>query len=324
MPTVMLSHALYEDGMRLLREQAKVIIADNSDMDAVLTQLQKADGLILRVGKIDRGIMEKCPNLKVISRPGVGVDTVDMQAATELGIPVVIAPGTNARSVAEHAVALTYTLTKNISESLSETAGGNFGIRNKYAAIELENHTLGIIGFGNIGHLTAALFAANGMKIHTYDPYVPMEEAERCGYVPHDTLEDCLGACDVVSLHVPLTPQTRGMFGKEQLSSMKTGAFLINCARGEVVDEQALYDSLISGKLAGAAADVMQAEPMDPASLLFTCKNFIATPHMAALTRESAARTSRLTAEGTLAVLRGEHWEHVANPQVYNHPRWLK
>ncbi len=322
MPTIMLSHALYDDGMQLLREHADVIVADTSDFWKVLTDLQKCDGLIIRVGKIDRELMERCPKLRVISRPGVGVDNVDMKAATELGIPVVIAPGTNARSVAEHAIALTYTITKNVVESCAQTAKGNFGIRNQYRAIELEHHKVGVIGFGNIGRITAGLFSRNDMEVHVFDPYINQETVEKCGYVYHGQLEECLSACSVVSLHMPSTPETRGMFGKKQFDAMQDGCFFVNCARGDIVNEDALYEALNNGKVAGAAVDVLESEPMDPASQLFTCKNFIATPHMAALTRESSARTSSLTAQGTLAVLRGEKWDKVANPEVYHHTRW--
>lgn len=324
MPTVMLSHALYRDGMQLLEQNADVIVANTSHFEEVLSDLQRCDGLIIRVGRIGRDLMEKCPNLKVISRPGVGVDNVDVSAATELGIPVVIAPGTNARSVAEHAVALAYAITKNVSESFSETAKGDFNIRNKYMAVEWENRKAGVIGFGNIGRIAARLFSRNDLEVHVYDPYVKRPDVEKLGYVYHDELEDCLSACSLFSLHMPSTASTRGMFGKKQFDAMPDGSFLINCARGDIVDEDAFYEALKSGKLAGGAVDVLKSEPMDPAGKLFTCPNFIATPHMAALTQESSARTSLLTARGTLAVLNGERWDKVANPNVYCHPRWNK
>ena len=324
MPTVMVSHPLYRDGMQLLEQNADVIVAGTSKFEEVFSDLRRCDGLIIRVGQIGRELMEKCPNLKVISRPGVGVDNVDIEAATELGIPVVVAPGTNARSVAEHAVARTSALTKNAPASFSETAKGNFDIRNKYMAVEWEKRRVGIIGFGNIGRIAARLFSRNDLEVHVYDPYVKRLDAERLGYAYHDKLEDCLSACSLFSLHMPSTPSTRGMFGKKQFDAMPDGSFLINCARGDIVDEDAFDEALKSGKLAGGAADVLESEPMDPAGKLFTCHNFIATPHMAALTQESSARTSLLTARGTLAVLNGEKWDKVANPGVYRHPRWNK
>ncbi|AOT72078.1 hydroxyacid dehydrogenase [Geosporobacter ferrireducens] len=324
MATVLLSHELYKDGMEILKKGIDIIIANNSNMRAIIEDLKKADGLILRVGRIDREIMEECPNLKVISRPGVGVDTVDVDAATALGIPVVIAPGANLRSVAEHAIALMYTITKNVVESHEETKNGNFPIRNKYMAIELAEHKMGIIGFGNIGKETAKLCSMNGMEVYIYDPFVKKETAEALGYTYIQNLHDILAICDVISLHMPSTPETKKMFGNKEFHAMKEGIFIVNCARGDIVDEDALYEALANGKVAGAAVDVMEAEPMDPNNKLFTLKNFIATPHMAALTKESASRTSQLTVEGTLAVIRGEKWPHVANKEVYDHPRWNK
>lgn len=321
--TVLMSHALYETAMDVLEKNVSVTVANNSDMNAILKDLQKADGLILRVGRVTREIMEQCPNLKVISRPGVGVDSVDVKAATELGIPIVIAPGTNKRSVAEHAVGMAYAITKNIVESHQETAAGNFGIRNKYMAIELENHHVGIVGFGSIGKETAKIFANNEMVVHVYDPFVPQDVVEKeYQYVYHADLSDLLGACDVISLHMPSLPETRGMFNAERFAQMKDGIFVVNCARGDIIDEDAFYAALQSGKVAGAAVDVLCSEPMDTASKLFSLPNFIATPHMAALTQESADRTAGLTVEGTLAVLRGEKWPKVANPEVYQHQRW--
>lgn len=322
MPKIMLSHALYKDGMELLQKNSETVVANTGNFEEVLPQLQQCDGLIIRVGKIGKDLIEKCPNLKVISRPGVGVDNVDLKAATGHGIPVVIAPGTNARSVAEHAVALTYAITKNVLESHEQTTAGNFNVRNLYRAIELEHQKIGIIGFGNIGRIAARIFAGNDMDVHVYDPFVKREIAEQSGYVYHESLEECLAACRIFSLHMPSTPQTRGMIGRDQFKVMQDGSFLVNCARGDIVDEDALFDALQSGKVAGAAADVLASEPMDPKSRLFTCPHFIATPHMAALTKESSSRTSLLTAMGTLAVLKGEKWDKVANPEVYSNPRW--
>ena len=323
MSVVLLSHRLYEDGMAVLEKGARSIVADSSDLRSNLDLVKQADGIVLRVGRIGRDLMEACPKLRVISRPGVGVDTVDVAAATELGIPVVVAPGTNLRSVAEHAVALIYAITKNVCESHEKTARGEFGIRNKYAAIELMGKRVGIAGFGNIGKETARICKNNEMEVSVYDPFIPAEVMEKLGYTHEPELSGLLKTCDVFSLHMPATEETRNMFGAPQFAVMKPGAFLVNCARGEIVDEAALFDALSSGRLAGAAVDVMADEPMQKGNTLFSLPNFIATPHMAALSKESASRTSKLTAEGTLAVLRGERWPHVANPQVYQHPRWL-
>ena len=324
MSVVLLSHRLYEDGMQALEREATTVVANSSDLRNNLDQVMEADAIVLRVGRIERELMASCPKLRVISRPGVGVDTVDVAAATEQGIPVVVAPGTNLRSVAEHALALIYTITKNVLESHLKTAAGDFGIRNKYAAIELAGKRLGIVGFGHIGKETARICKNNDMEVSVFDPFVLPAVAEQLGYQYEADLNRILATCDILSLHMPATNETKNMFGAAQFAAMKPGAFLINCARGEIVDEEALYAALSSGHLGGAAVDVMADEPMKPDNKLFSLPNFVATPHMAALTRESASRTSQLTAEGTLAVLRGERWPHVANPAAYQHPRWQK
>ena len=324
MSVVLLSHRLYEDGMQVLDQEATTVIANSSDLRNNLEQVREADGIVLRVGRIERELMASCPKLRVISRPGVGVDTVDVTAATELGIPVVVAPGTNLRSVAEHAVALIYTITKNVLESHLKTAAGDFGIRNKYAAVELAGKRIGIVGFGHIGKETARICKNNDMEVSVFDPFISPSVAEQLGYQYEVDLNRLLATCDVLSLHMPATNETKNMFGAPQFAAMKPGAFLVNCARGEIIDEDALYAALSSGHLASVAVDVMADEPMKPDNKLFSLPNFVATPHMAALTKESASRTSKLTAEGTLAVLRGERWPHVANPAAYEHPRWQK
>lgn len=324
MSVIMLSHALHPEGMDLLacQQDIKVMVANQGDLSLVLDDFRKADGFILRIGRITREMIEGAPNLKVITRPGVGVDAIDVEAATEQGIPVVITPGANVRSVAEHTLTMLFALSKNLVESHEQTKAGNFGIRNKYAAFELEGKTLGVLGFGNIGRETARLGFLMGLQILVYDPYVKPEAVEPLGYKLYTRLEDLLPQCDAVTLHMPSTPQTRNTINADTLAIMKPGALLINCARGDLVEEDALYRCLLSGHLAGAAADMMVEEPMNPQNPLFTLPNFIVSPHMAALTRESASRSGVMAAEGTLAVIRGQRWPYVCNPKAYKHPKW--
>lgn len=324
MSKIFISHEIAESGMTLLREQSDVeVIVMNTDKIDEFNGIEEADGIILRIGKISRELMDKCPNLKVISRPGVGVDTIDVDAATEKGIPVVTAaPGANARSVAEHTLALTYAVAKNLIESYLETKAGNFFIRNKYAAVELIGRTVGIVGFGNVGKQTAMLFHANGLNISVYDPYASRESVEEKGFTYYTDLFDMLPTCDIVSLHIPATPETRKIISTEALKKMKAGSFLINNARGDLVDEDALYEALTAGNLAGAAVDLMEKEPVDTNSKLLSLSNFIVTPHMAALTRECSSKLAVMAAEGTLAVIRGEKWPVVFNKEVYMHEKW--
>ncbi len=322
MSKILLTHAIYENGMGILRKNDEVVVLDKTMNHDTLEDLKQADGLILRIGKVDRQMIEACPNLKVIARPGVGVDTIDVKAATENGIPVVVAPGANVQSVAEQTLMMALLLAKNFSESFEETKKGNFSIRNKYASVEILGKTIGVIGFGVIGRAVAKICKSVGMEVCIYDPFVTEADVSEFGYGWSGDLHEVLGKADFITLHVPSTPQTRNLLGKKELEAMKKGAFLVNCARGDLVDEDALYEVLKSGHLGGAAEDMMVEEPMNPDHKLFELKNFIVSPHMAALTKESGYRTGEMTAEGVLAVLRGEKYPNVVNKEVYDHPRW--
>jgi D-3-phosphoglycerate dehydrogenase len=322
MHKVLLSHKLYPDGMAALAGKVETVITNNGNSDEIIAALAEADGFILRIGKIDGKAMRQCPRLRVIARPGVGVDNVDVATATELGIPVVIAPRANSRSVAEHAIGLIFATAKNIVDSDVETRKGNWNVREKYAAVELLGRTVGVVGFGNIGRETAKLAAACGMRVGVYDPFVTKADVEAAGHRHYGDVLDLLRESDVVTLHMPSTPETRRLIRRETLAMMKPTAFIINCARGDIIDEDALHEALSSGKLAGAGLDVLVQEPMKAGHPLFALPNVVVTPHLAAQTREATARGVVMAAQGTLAVLAGEHWPHVVNPTVYEHPRW--
>jgi len=319
---IVLSHALYKPGMEALEGKANVIIPNNGDSDTIIDQLKEADGFILRIGRIDRKAIEACERLKVITRPGVGVDNVDVAAATEKGIPVVICPATNSRAVAEHTLALLFAVSKNIVESDNETRKGNFGIRNKYAAVEIQGKTISILGFGSIGKELARMCLGIGMKVMVYDPFVTSEAASELGCSHSSDLMEAIAAGDYVSLHMPSLPQTKGLIAKRQFEAMKPTAFFLNCARGDIVNEAALVEALKNGIIAGAGVDVLVEEPMQLDHPLMQLANCIVTPHMAAQTQETTRNVVLMAVEGTLAVLRGEHWPHVCNPEVYHHPRW--
>lgn len=322
MNKIVISHPLYRDGMALLEGKAEIVITNDGDSDRILDSLIDADAYILRIGKIDRKAIERCEKLKVITRPGVGYDSVDVQAATERGIPVVLCPAANARAVAEHTVALLLACAKNIVESVNETKAGNFGIRNRYAAVDIVDKMLVVLGFGNIGRQVAKLCAALDMKVGVFDPFVKRETAEEMGYVYFENMLDALAAADFVSLHMPSMPSTRGMIAAEQFKAMKPTAFFLNAARGDVVDEPALIAALKNGEIAGAGLDVLVEEPFPADHPFMTMPNVVLTPHMAAQSQETVSKLVTMAAEGTLAVLRGEKWPYVANPEVYDHPRW--
>lgn len=322
MNRIVISHRLYKDGMDLLEGKAELIIPNNGDSDQIIDHLREADAYILRIGKIDRKAIEQCPNLKVITRPGVGYDSVDAEAATERGIPVVLCPSANHRAVAEHTLALLMACSKNLVESDKETRAGNYNIRNKYAAVDIFGKTLVILGFGRIGRELARMCSGLDMRICVYDPYVDRDEVEALGYEYFDDLCPAIREGDFVSLHMPSTSSTRGMFSEAQFAAMKPTAFLLNAARGDIIDEPVLIKYLTEGRIAGAGLDVLADDPMPADHPLMKLNNVILTPHMAALTKETSSKIAIMAAEGTLKVLNGEKWPYVADPRVYEHPRW--
>lgn len=323
MAKVVISHRLHDDGMAVLEKAGLDVVITNSGKPAdMLPELVDADGVIIRIGSIDRDTMLKCKNLKVIGRPGVGVDDVDVEAATELGIPVVIAPGANTLAVAEHAMAMMFACAKDMVHCDREMRKGNFAVRSTYKAYQLKGRTLGLIGCGHIGTVLAQMAAAIGMKVIIYDPFVPKKAVEKQGYGYKADVHDILKEADVISIHTPLTDQTRNMIGEAELKMMKPDGILINCARGGIVDEAALCKALNENWIHSAATDVVVHEPISPDDPLFKCENIIVTPHMAGQTREAASGVATMAAEGVAAVIRGEKWKNVCNPKVYEHPRW--
>ena len=322
MDTVLLSHALFKDGMDVLEGKVEMVITNNGKSDDILEELKKVDGFILRIGKIDRKAIEACPKLRVITRTGVGCDNVDLKAATENGIPVVFCPTQHARAVAEHTVAMIFALSKNLIESHQETLKGNFNIRNKYVAVDVKDKVVTIVGFGNIGRELASMCKGIGMEVCICDSLKKKEAVEKLGYRHTDNLDEAIAMADYLSLNIPYRPETKDLISKAQFDLMKKSAFLLNCARGEVVNEKDLYDALKEKRIAGAAVDVMRVEPMRKEDPLMELDNILITPHMSSSSRETTAQIVIAAAEGTLAVLNGEKWPFVANPEVYDHPRW--
>lgn len=288
-----------------LAEEAEIkrVAIDRCELINAVTD---ADGLILRnMPYVDDEILSRAPKLKVIGRFGVGVDNVDLEAARRRGIRVVYTPGVNADAVAEHTFALLLALAKRLRFWHDALLKGNYGLRWTERSFEVRGKVLGVVGFGHVGRAVAQRAKAFKMRLLVYDPFVPPEvvssfEAES---VP---LDELLRRSDFVTLHVPLTEQTRGLINRERLSMMKRGAFLINTSRGEVCDLDALYEALQSGQLSGVALDVFPDEPPDVSHPIFTHPNFIGTPHVASHTPETLNRMALVVVEQVLKVLRGE------------------
>ncbi|BFK63300.1 hypothetical protein I260019D6_26090 [Dorea longicatena] len=317
-----MTQAVCPEGLQMLDGVADVYVADNQDPNNYLDEMKDADALIVRIAKCDGHTIENSPNLKVIGRTGVGYDSVDVKTATAHGIPVVITPGANNRSVAEHAVAMMFALSKNLVEAQQEMCKGNWEIRGAKKAFELEGKTMGILGLGAIGRETAKICEGCGMKVAAYDPFLSKEQVEGYGAVYYENYEDLLKVSDVVSIHVPLTDETKNMISKKQLTEMKKTALIINCSRGGIINETDLVEALKAGEIAGAGTDVFCSEPPKTDDPLLNCPNLIVSPHSAAQTREAVIKMAQMCVKGCLAVAEGKKWPFVADKSVYDHEKW--
>lgn len=321
---VTMTEAICQEGMAML-EGAEIFVAHDSHPHHYLDQLKDTDAFIVRVadkGAIDADTMEHS-GIKVIGRTGVGFDSVDVAAATARGIPVVITPGANTRSVAEHAVALMMALSKNVVEADVHQRAGNWNIRDAKKAFEVENKTTLIIGLGNMGRVIAHLCQGLDMKVIGYDTFVTKEQMDALNVTKYDDKMEALRAADVVFVHMPLIDGvTNNTIAKAELDAMKPTAILINCSRGEIVNEPDLCAALKSGSIAGAGLDVFWNEPTNVSDEILSCPNVIVSPHTAAQTREAVIKMATDCVAGCLAVLRGEKWPYVADRNVYNHPKW--
>jgi D-3-phosphoglycerate dehydrogenase len=315
---ILIVQPIHERGVAVFDERFEVRTASDPSVATVLREIQGVAGVVVRTAPFTREIIEAADSLKVIARHGVGVDNIDVQAATERGIAVVNTPNANATSVAEHTLTAIGSLAKRVVAYDRATRTGNWEIRNSYKAVDLDGKVLGLVGIGRIGSMVARRAAAAfNMKVIAYDPYVRAEAAAALGVTLVAQVDDVFRQADVVSLHSPLTPETRGFVNETKFRLMKPTAFLVNYSRGEVVDEQALYRALASGLIAAAAIDVYDPEPPRPDSPLFSLENLLLSPHSAALTQECVIRMATGAAEGVVEVLSGKRPQFPVNPEVF-------
>lgn len=319
-----MTQAVCQEGLTLLEGKAEYYVADNGNPNTYLDEMLDADALIVRIAKCDKNVIENSPNLKVIGRTGVGYDSVDVEAATKAGIPVVITPGANNRSVAEHALGMMFAISKNLVEAQAEMCKGNWKIRDAGKAFELLGKKAGFIGLGAIGRETQRICKGIGMETVGYDPFLSREAVEEIGCEYFEDYREMLKVCDFVSVHVPLLESTRNMIGREELACMKPTAGVINCSRGGIVNEEALAEALNNNIIAAAGTDVYVEEPPALESPLLQAKNLLCSPHSAAQTREAVINMAEMCVKGCLAVISGEKWPYVADAKVYEHPRWQK
>ena len=314
---VLMLQAIHENGIKLFDDRFELIVAKDPSPAAVLKELDGVQGIIVRVAGCPREIIEAAPDLKVIAKHGVGPDNIDVAAATERGILVLNTPDANAVSVAEHTVAAISALAKRVTYMDRAMRSGNWKARGELKAIDLDGKVLGLVGTGRIGTQVALKArAAFNMQVIAYDPFVKPEVAAANGITLVSELAQVFSDADVVSLHTPLTPQTRNLVSADLLSAMKPTAFLVNFARGEVVDEAALIEILRNEKIAGAALDVFQQEPPALDNPLFQLDNVLLSPHSAAQTKECVIRMSTTTAQGVIDALTGVRPRYIFNPEA--------
>jgi len=311
---VLLYEPMHEAGTSLLGLHSEIIVAPALDEGTLLSMVRGVDAIVIRAnGKVSRTVIEAAPRLKVIGRHGVGLENVDVAAATERGIWVVNTPEANSESVAEHFVGLALMLSKRMLEADQALRAGRWNVRYEYIGRELFGKTLGVVGFGRIGRTTARI-CRHGfrMPVLYYDVVAAPAEVEAETQARRVSLEELLRTADYVSLNLPLTPDTRHVIGREQIRLMKPTAYLMNLGRGPLWDEKAVLEALEQQWIAGAGSDVFEEEPTATDNPLFQHRRFVCTPHMAAHTDEAMRRMS-LVAEDVVAVLEGKEPRWPAN-----------
>ena len=286
--------------------------------DDPLKDIEHANGIIAGGVFYTPEVMDKAPGLKVIARTGIGVDRVDIAAATERGIAVVNTPDAPSVPTAEQTMALLLGVAKQIKPSEAKLRAGTGNYHGTHNAVELSGRTLGLAGFGRIARLVAKMAQGFNMNVIAFDPFVHSDVAEAAGVKLVDSLEAMLENADIVSTHTPLLPETQQMMNAERFAKMKPGSIFINAGRGGLVDEAALIGALQSGHLYGAGLDVTDPEPASPDNPLLSMENVVVTPHVASATPEGKTRMFVGALEQVIQVLKGEKPPHLVNPEIWS------
>ncbi|EEP73869.1 D-3-phosphoglycerate dehydrogenase [Micromonospora sp. ATCC 39149] len=313
-PVVLIAEELAPAAIEVLAHDFDVRHVDGTDRPALLSALSEADAVIVRSAtQIDAEAIAAAPRLKVVARAGVGLDNVEVPAATARGVMVVNAPTSNIVSAAEQAVALLLAVARNTASASAALKAGEWK-RSKYTGVEVQGKTVGVVGLGRIGVLFAQRIAAFGTRLIAYDPYIQPARAAQLG-VRLVGLEELLRESDFISIHLPKTPETVGLIGEKELAIVKPGVRIVNAARGGLVDEQALADAIAEGRVGGAGVDVYAKEPCT-SSPLFAFDNVVATPHLGASTAEAQDKAGLAVAKSVKLALQGEFVPDAVNVQA--------
>ncbi len=312
---VLVADKLSDAGVKELSEHFDVDVRTGLDKPTLIEAMPEYDGVVVRSStRIDADVIAAGTRLKVIARAGIGLDNVDVPAATTRGVIVCNAPQSNIISAAEHTVALLLALARDIPRAHQSLSGGAWD-RSAFQGVELHGKTLGVVGLGRVGALVAQRCSAFGMRLLAYDPYISAERAAQMGVELVSTVPELCRVADVLTVHLPKTADTVGLIGEDELRAMKPTALLVNTARGGIVDEEALHAALSWGWIAGAALDVFEAEPTTQ-SPLFGMDNVVVTPHLGASTAEAQDKAGTMVAEAVRLALTGEYVPSAVNVQV--------
>ncbi|SDH25014.1 D-3-phosphoglycerate dehydrogenase [Sinosporangium album] len=312
-PVVLVAEELSEAGLAVLGADFEVRHTDGADRSKFLPALAEADALIVRSAtQVDAEALTHAPRLRVVARAGVGLDNVDVEAATKAGVMVVNAPTSNITSAAEHTVALILATARNVAQGHTALKGGEWK-RSKYTGIELDEKVIGILGLGRIGQLVAQRLQPFGVELIAYDPYLQPARAAQMG-VRLVSLEEVLQQADFITVHLPKSKETLGLIGDRELHTVKPSVRIVNVARGGIVDENALYSALKEGRVAGAGLDVFSKEPCVD-SPLFELDNVVVTPHLGASTHEAQEKAGTQVARSVKLALAGEFVPDAVNVQ---------
>lgn len=327
---VLLTERISQVGIDMIEKEATATIAPSPSDKDLLPLIGDADGLLIRSTKLSNAVMEAGKKLKVVGRHGIGLDNIDLKAATSLGIMVVNTPGANTNAVAEHALWAIMHCARNFNRAEKALRQGKFSVAGSlpglvqklgYTTLELKGKTLGLVGFGRIAQRLTEFARCLQMDVQAYDPLVPEKAFQALGARRVATIAEAVSKADFVSVHVPYMPETHHLVGEQEISLMKPEAYLLNTSRGGVVDEGALYLALTEKRIAGAALDVFEAEPPVPDLPILRLENILVTPHMAAMTDEALTNMAVDASQGIIDALQGKKPVFLANPEVWDKRR---
>ncbi|PSP53268.1 phosphoglycerate dehydrogenase, partial [Halobacteriales archaeon QH_7_68_42] len=303
---ILVTDPIAEAGLDCLREAGHTVeTAYDVRGDALLEAVADANALVVRSGTdVTEAVFEAAPDLEIVGRAGIGVDNIDIDAATDHGVIVANAPQGNVRAAAEHSVAMAFATARSIPQAHQRLRAGEWA-KGEFLGTELTGKTLGIVGFGRVGQEVGKRLSNLGMDLVTYDPYISEERADQFGAELVESLEACLSRADFITVHTPLTDETENMIGEAELAELE-GGYVVNCARGGIVDEPALAEAVEDGVLEGAAVDVFAEEPVDLDNPLLDVEDVIVTPHLGASTEAAQENVATSITDQILAAFAGE------------------